>query len=356
MSVYEKKSLVEQNFFQKLFKKEPKQNFIIELENVLCDYEDKLLSLDSDVINSLKEKYKISSKEYKYEREFLLERFISHCLWDEKLSEEEKKQLSYLAKLLDISDEYLNNKITEEGKIIYKKKVQLIISDDKIEDSEYEELDTLEKDFNISENDSTEIFSNEVSSKIQTYVDSLLEKRRISPDEEKKLNEMISNMHVTVNFSGDGISKYRKYWDIENAELKPIEAPINLQKNENLYFTANIEWYEERTRTTTVSYGGVSTKFRICKGVYLRGGSIAPTRNTEEYLKFIDNGSVYLTNKRIIFMGQHGNKLIPYSKILAFTPFSDGIEIDKDTGKKPFFKIDDSELMGIYLARLLKDC
>ena len=48
-------------------------------------------------------------------------------------------------------------------------------------------------------------------------------------------------------------------------------------------------------------------------------------------------------------------KQIPYSKILAFTPFADGIEIDKDTGKKPFFKYEDSELMGIYLARLLKD-
>ena len=154
---------------------------------------------------------------------------------------------------------------------------------------------------------------------------------------------------------GDGISRFRKYWDIENAELVPIETPINLQKSESLYFTAKIEWFEERTRTTSVSYGGISTKFKICKGVYLRGGSIAPMRNTEEYLKLIDAGDIYFTNKRIIFMGQHGNKQIPYSKILAFTPFADGIEIDKDTGKKPFFKYEDSELMGIYLARLLKD-
>lgn len=355
MSVYEKKNLVEQSFFQKLFKKQPKQNFLIELENVLCDYENNLLSLDSGIVNSLKEKYKISPKDYKYEKEFLLNSFISYCLWDEHLSDEEKTQLSYLAKLLNISEEYLKNKITEEGKIIYKKKVQLVISDDRIEDSEKEELDSLEKEFNIPESDSTEILSNEVSSKIQTYVNSLLEKRRISPEEEKKLNEMISGMHVTANFTGDGISRFRKYWDIENAELVPIEAPINLQKSENLYFKAKIEWFEERTRTTTVSYGGISTRFRICKGVYLRGGSIAPMRNTEEYLKLIDNGDIYFTNKRIIFMGQHGNKQIPYSKILAFTPFADGIEIDKDTGKKPFFKYEDSELMGIYLARLLKD-
>ena len=349
------KELVEQSYFQKMFKKQPKQNFIIELENALYEYEDKLLTLDISIITSLKQKYNIKPKDFTYEREFLLNRFISHCLWDGHLSDEEKKQLSYLAKLLDISEEYLNNKITEEGKAIYKKKVQLVISDDKIEDSETKELDSLEKEFNISESDSTEILSNEVSSKIQSYVNSLLEKRRISPEEENKLNEMISGMHVSASFSGDGISRFRKYWDIENAELIPLDSPINLQKSENLYFSANIEWFEERTRTTTVSYGGISTKFKICKGVYLRGGSIAPMRNTEEYLKLIDNGDIYFTNKRIIFMGQHGNKQIPYSKILAFTPFADGIEIDKDTGKKPFFKYEDSELMGIYLARLLKD-
>ena len=232
MSVYEKKELVEQSYFQKMFKKQPKQNFIIELENALYEYEDKLLTLDISIITSLKQKYNIKPKDFTYEREFLLNRFISHCLWDGHLSDEEKKQLSYLAKLLDISEEYLNNKITEEGKAIYKKKVQLVISDDKIEDSETKELDSLEKEFNISESDSTEILSNEVSSKIQSYVNSLLEKRRISPEEENKLNEMISGMHVSASFSGDGISRFRKYWDIENAELIPLDSPINLQKSE----------------------------------------------------------------------------------------------------------------------------
>ena len=39
MSVYEKKELVAQSFFQKLFKKQPKQNYMIELENKLFENE-----------------------------------------------------------------------------------------------------------------------------------------------------------------------------------------------------------------------------------------------------------------------------------------------------------------------------
>ena len=75
-----------------------------------------------------------------------------------------------------------------------------------------------------------------------------------------------------------------------------------------------------------------------------------------EHYKLIDSGEVFFTNKRIIFMGSHGNKNIPLTKILDITPFSNGIEIGKDTGKKPFFECSDSEEMGIMLARLLKDC
>ena len=313
------------------------------------------MNLNAYEIQSLKDKYKIKENDFQNEREFLLVRFISHCLWNERLSDEEKQQLIHLANLLDITEEDLNKRISEEGKAIYRKKVHAVISDDKIENSEKAELDNLAKEFNIPEEESLQILSDEVTSKIQSYVNSLLAERRISPDEEKKLNEMISGMHVKAEISGDGISRFRRFWDIENAELNPIESSINISKNEKLYFTAQVEWFEERTRITSVTYSGISTKFKICKGVYLRAGSIAPSRDTEQYLKLIDSGEVYFTDKRLIFVGQHGNKTIPFSKILSFTPYSDGIEIDKETGKKPFLKYDDSELMGIYLARLLKD-
>ena len=166
---------------------------------------------------------------------------------------------------------------------------------------------------------------------------------------------MLLGLHINATTSAYGIQKYRKYWDIENGELVPIESPINMQKNEHAYFSAQINWYEERTRTTTISYAGISSKFRICKGLYFKAGTIAPARNAEQYLKLIDKGTVFFTNKRIIFIGEHNNKTIPLSKVLSFTPYTNGIEIEKDTGKKPFFKFDDSELMGIYLARLLRD-
>ena len=129
MNVYETKELLPQTFFQKLFKKQPKQNYLIELENLLSAKENDILSLNKSDIQILDKKYKVKDKLFQYEREFLLDRFISHCLWDERLSDSEKEQLSHLANLLDVSEEHLNKRIAEEGKVILKKKVQLVIAD-----------------------------------------------------------------------------------------------------------------------------------------------------------------------------------------------------------------------------------
>lgn len=359
MSVYQKIELKEQSFFQKLFKQFPKENYIYEIQNLLAENENDLLSIDIGQVSKLQQKYKVGIQEFQQEREFLLNEYIDFCLVDKSLSNDEMKILYFLSDLLNITYEYMNTRIEEEGKIIYREKILSVISDNKIDDDERNELSKLRSEFNLSDDVGKAIYSEETQKKIQEYVNFLIVKRRISPDEEKKLYDLLKDLNVSASFTGDGengIKKLRLYWDVENADLPVLQSPINLKKGETLHYTSRISWHEERSRTRTVSYGGISTSFRVCKGVYLRSGRIAPSRETEAYMKLIDVGTVYFTNKRIIFMGNHGNKTIPYSKILSFTPCRNGIEIGKDTGKSPFFGCDDPEMMGIFLARLINEC
>ena len=356
MSIYTKSDLQKPSLFQKCFHILPKTNFIIELENLLAESEENVLSLTEELIKELQKKYKVSEKSYKRERELLLDLYITHCLCDNHLSTEEKNRLYHLCAFLNLEKDYLEKRIIEEGKIIYRNQVQKAIADNNLTDEEEKDLDSLKSEFNLSDRDETAIYTEEVENKIQSYVNSIIANRRVSPEEEKQLNEMITGLNVNVTYTDNGLEKFKRFWKIENGELDEISSPINLQKSEKLFYRASINWYEERTRTTYISYGGLTTNFRIAKGLSLRAGHIAPSRQTEEYMKLIDSGEVFFTNKRIIFMGSHGNKNIPLTKILDITPFSNGIEIGKDTGKKPFFECSDSEEMGIMLARLLKDC
>ncbi len=355
MAIYGKRKLYQQSLFQKIFKILPKSNFIIELQNLLAENESDFSKISQQEILNLENKYKINEDDFLAEKKSLLENYIYFCVQDKQLSNEEKKQLNILCNLLGIDEKYLSQRISEEGKLIYRDKVISVISDNKVTDSEREELNTIQKEFNISNYDKSYIYTVESRKKIQTYIDELIQKRRVSPDDEKTLNNMISDLNVDIPMLDSRLKKFRNFWDIENSELPVINSPINLQKSENLYFMAKVDWYEERTRTTSVSYSGLTSSIRIVKGLSLRAGYIVPTRNTEEYMKLIDSGNVYFTNKRIIFTGERGNKSISLAKILFVTPFADGIEIGKDIGKKPFLKYSDPETMGLYLTRILKD-
>lgn len=123
--------------------------------------------------------------------------------------------------------------------------------------------------------------------------------------------------------------------EIEAGNLPELEADINLMKSEKLHFREHATWYEERVQTTRVNYGGLNYRIRIAKGLSYRIGTIKPERIRSTELQAIDEGTVYLTDKRVIFVAEHGTKTIQLSKILSFTPYIDGVAIHKDTGRSP---------------------
>ncbi len=356
MEIYHKRPLTEVSFFHKLFKMLPKQNYIIELENLLSENEDNITAVKTDVLASLKEKYKVNDKDFKREREVLLDKYINKCIFDDqRLSDDEKQQLSFLRELLCIDEHYLKSRIEEEGLRIYKNKVSDAIWDGVVTEKEKNELEAIKGEFSLSVLDSRSIYNKECQDKIQRVVDRIIFANRCSPDDDKELNDLISGLNVSVHFSTSGLNRLRELWRIENGELPVLEVPIALHKNETCCYKANVNWYEERTRTVSVSYSGYTYSRKVTKHITYRSGNVAPSRHTEEYMKLIDSGKVYFTNKRIIFVGKKQNKVIPWTKILDFTPFNNGIEIGKETGKKPFFEFSDVEMMGIYIARLLND-
>jgi len=73
-------------------------------------------------------------------------------------------------------------------------------------------------------------------------------------------------------------------------------------------------------------------------------------------VKYVDSGNLYLTNKRVIFIGRYKNINIRFDKILKLNPYSDGIEIDKETIKSTFIQISDkADEFSLILDRLIKE-
>ncbi len=106
--------------------------------------------------------------------------------------------------------------------------------------------------------------------------------------------------------------------------------PINLQKNEVVVWAfQDSEYYEDRTRRQYVGRShGVSA--RIAKGVYYRVSAFKGMPVDVWERKHVDSGIVVLTTKHIYFVGPRKSLRVPYSKIVSFQPFSDGVGVIRD--------------------------
>lgn len=108
------------------------------------------------------------------------------------------------------------------------------------------------------------------------------------------------------------------------------DIPLNLQKNETIIWCfVDVRCFESREKR--VNYGvSKGTSIRIAKGLYYHIGAFKrePFITTEQ--RFIAFGQLFLTNKNIYFYSEDKSIRVPYSKIVAYTPYEDGLGIQKD--------------------------
>ncbi len=357
-NIFKFKDLFKQSFLQKLFKKFPSQNFIIEVNNLLSA--NPVLSIEKYHIADIVGKYgaNLGTNNVNKLANFYSD-YLIHCLNDKKLSSNEMHELKHLKEVLSLSDKEVEEIHNKTSGAIYKKSINEIIADGVLDRNEEDFLNKLQLELQLPIEVANKISQEVRGQFVQEYFSKTISDERLSPQEVQQFELICRNM--AINFEIDDqtksvLDKYKLYWVIENSEIPIIPVPILLEKSETCYFHDTTEWYEKRTITQRVNYRGPTASIRIMKGVRYRVGSIKPQRITTEEWKRIDTGTLYLTNKRIIFLGQNKNSNIRLNKIVSFTPYTDAIEIAKDTGRSPILKIsNNNEMFCLILSRLLNE-
>jgi len=134
------------------------------------------------------------------------------------------------------------------------------------------------------------------------------------------------------------------------------ELPFNLQKGEILIWVfSNAAYYEQRMRTHYEGgYQGVS--IRVAKGLYYRvGGFRGHPVSTAEMVN-MGSGPLGITDKHIYFASPAKSFRVKYDKIVSFTPYSDGIGIQRDaqTAKPQVFVTGDGWFTYNLISNLAK--
>lgn len=358
MKIFKLQPLKEPSFFQRLFRITPSENVVVEVNNLLAKNEADVQQVKVDDIIELSDKYKVDfSRKFRDNRVSLFTTYLRHCLVDCKLIEREMKELSHLREVLMLSAADVNEVIERESARVYAQHVRKAVKDGVLEESEKERLEKIKIELMISDEVAKEVYSKSAGEIMQSFINGAISDERLSPDEEHQIKEIARGLNIDLKIDDQSqatLERYKLYWQIENGDLPEIEPNINIQKSEKLHFTTHIDWFEERRVVKRRNYMGPTARIKLAKGVYYRLGSLKMNNMADNEMKKIDSGQIYLTNKRLIFMGSRGNKTIRINSILAINPYSNGVDIQKERGKSPFLSFSDNvDIFSMIMMRLI---
>jgi len=114
-----------------------------------------------------------------------------------------------------------------------------------------------------------------------------------------------------------------------NGGLPTVDTNVMLKRGEAAFYSAPTTLYETRAvRHHTAGHGGV----RVARGVWI-GGTRGKAESHQEW-RHIDDGSLTVTNQRIIFDGRKTNRAVPLDKLISFDIGIGEVEISASNRQK----------------------
>ena len=244
----------------------------------------------------------------------------------------------------------------------YLDKVREFGADNYLEKSEETELTHLKKELGLDDRDLAEvnrvIANLKIMSKnadVEKYEKKLQEfgsDRYLDSEEEQVLGELKSQLSLSdddVFHSLYELVRLKRLTALKDGKLPVLEADIVLQKNELCHYEVAVNLIEEKSRTSYVG-GSHGVSVRIMKGVSYHVGGFKGDRIVDTFNTVTDNGSLYITNKRVIFAGNKKNVTYPVNKIVNIKRFSDAIQFQKENESKPkYFTVETDSIDEICL-------
>lgn len=104
---------------------------------------------------------------------------------------------------------------------------------------------------------------------------------------------------------------------------------LELHQNETSYFSSkNTDVYTIQKLNKNITYGGIRTNLNG-----FRTGTFNVSSNDVEGYRISFRGKAFVTNQRVVIVGENKNKSIPLSKIISYAPYEkNGILINIENG------------------------
>ena len=332
---------------------------MIGLHNLICREE--VTSLSPEVVRGLLLRYKanIRKEPCLSQAKGIYKQFLHFVLADRRVSNAEIKRLKHLQGLLMLKEVEVTALYEAVVGSIYKRTLREMLSDNRLDEEEKKTLEKMKKTLQIPDALTAPLQTTTYQEVLGALIEEGLSDERVSDEEEREIGALQESLGVQVEVEEPTLAllkRCRLYWQIENNPLPALEVPVRLQKTERCHACVPCAWKEYREVTSGISYGGPALQFKVAQGVYWRSGHYRLNRVKEDRLTFIDSGALYLTNKRLLFVGEKNTRTLRLPSIVDFEVYKNGISIKRAQGKAIFLGCGEiPDLLGMILGRCLQE-
>lgn len=229
-----------------------------------------------------------------------------------------------------------------------------VIEDGKITDEEIVELDRVRHSLGLSESLAASILARCVEEKVSMVIAEAMTDERVTESEIQAIHETAARLRFKLNLASQGTEwdQYLQFARWEAGHFPSVQTPFPLGRDEVCHYAASCRQIAWRTQKHLVGYHGFSQRIRLTKGSSYRIGNVRPVYASEDVLKVTEEGTLYLTNKRVLFRGMRSSKTIRWSSMLAIEPFEGAIQFERSTGAHILFQIRDVDEVTVMAAAL----
>lgn len=238
------------------------------------------------------------------------------------------------------------NRVSSEREL--KSKIIEALSDGVITDAEEADIKRLSAELGLDDGRLSELRRDFLNKDAARVIKRIRESKRFSPQDEKELVDISAAHKLTAVFKDDLFNKYRVLWEIETSGTfipKPISANIRLANGEQCYFAAPATWKQEKRIRERTGYVGGSVGFRVAKGVSLRVGRAVPTYNEYDDIVTQSEGILYVTSKKMVFVGSKKSTNITFGRLANYQLFRNAIQVSKTSGSPDIFELEEDDVM-----------
>lgn len=249
---------------------------------------------------------------------FAFEAFLE----DGALDERERTYLLHMRRMFGVSD---GTALKAEREVVgarFARALESATADITITTAERAELKALADRLALEPGQAQAMLREASRNLIGPYVALILADGMASPDELAELERRLAEANTSLDRAlRSQVDAAAAKWRLKFAPLPTVRASVALEPGERCFLEKACGWSEMRKRRS----GGMSY----------------------DELTRIEDGTLYVTNRRALFKGTTKSSVIKFADIVGFTTYEDALRLERRKGKHVFFVLPQDEIQAV---------